>query len=114
MGRTSVTTLKLGFEPLGSTRGRRLLLRVVLYGGAIFIGLPVALSVVMTRTHSFDVSATPSVGYEAIELESDGLTLRAWIARGEPGKAAFVIAHGLGDNLESYLGPRCFGRRGSR
>lgn len=94
--------LSASLRPLGRTRTRRILLRVVLYGSAIFVGLPLAFSHVMTRTYPGEVSATPPPGYEAAQLKSDGLTLRAWIARGEPQKAAFVIVHGLGDSLESY------------
>jgi len=90
------------WKSLSRTRGRRILLRVALYGGAIFIGLPIAFSHVMTRTYSGEVSSRPSPGYEAIRLDSAGLALRAWIARGRPDKAAFVIIHGLGDSLESY------------
>lgn len=91
-------------KTFGRTRAQRIALRVVLYGGAIVIGLPWAFSHVMTRTHPFDVSSKPAVGYEAIELDSSGLRLRAWIARGDRDQAAFVIVHGLGDTLESYLG----------
>lgn len=88
----------------GRTRAQRFALRVLLYGSAIFVGLPFAFSYVMTRAHPTEVSSTPATGYEAIELESSGLRLRAWIARGNEDRAAFVIVHGLGDTLESYLG----------
>ena len=74
----------------------------MLYGGAFFIGLPLAFSHVMTRTYSGEVSSRPPPGYEAIRLDSGGLALRAWMAHGRPDKAAFVIVHGLGDSLESY------------
>jgi alpha-beta hydrolase superfamily lysophospholipase len=37
-----------------------------------------------------------------VQLVSDGLRLRAWLARGEPDKPAVIIVHGLGDTLESY------------
>ena len=90
-------------KPLGRTRAQRVLLRIVLYGGAIFVGLPLALSYVLTRTHPGGTSQYLPRGYKEVELVSDGLKLRAWLAEGQPDKAAFVVVHGLGDNLESYL-----------
>ncbi len=91
-----------GLEPLGRTRARRILLRLLLYGSATFIGLPFALSHVMTRTYPGGGAETPPLGYVAVELDSGELRLRAWLARGETDRAAFVIVHGLGDTLESY------------
>src|SRR5262245_43752172 len=54
-----------------------------------------------------------AAGYEEAWLSADGLRLRAWIRRGDAGRAAVVVAHGRGDTLESYLevGDR-LGRRG--
>ena len=89
-------------KPLGRTRGQRLLLRVVLYGGAVFVGLPFAFSYVMTRTDPGPVSEHLPRGYEEVPLVSEGLRLRAWLMPGHSDKAAFVVVHGLGDNLESY------------
>jgi pimeloyl-ACP methyl ester carboxylesterase len=86
----------------GRSRGTRLVLRIVLYGGAVFLGLPGAFSYVMTRTHAVPVSAQPAPGYTQVHLLSDGLELRAWLAQGEPDRSAVVIVHGLGDTLESY------------
>jgi hypothetical protein len=94
---------RLGLHPLGGSRRARILLRVLLYGGAIFIGLPAAFSCMMTRPYRAPVSEQPSPGYEEIQLQSEGLRLRAWLSRGEPDRPAVVIVHGLGDNLESYL-----------
>jgi hypothetical protein len=90
-------------KSLGRTRAQRIALRVVLYGGAIFIGLPLVFSHVMTRTYPAGFSETPASGFEVIELISGELELRAWIASGREDKAAFVIVHGLGDSLESYV-----------
>jgi pimeloyl-ACP methyl ester carboxylesterase len=87
---------------LGRTRTQRILLRLALYGGAIFIGLPFAFAYIMTRAYPGGVTASPPSGYEGVQLVSEGLKLRAWLARGEPDKAAFVVVHGLGDSLESY------------
>ena len=86
------------------TRRSRVLARVLLYGGLLFVGLPFAFSQVMIGTHRRTVSARPVEGYEQIQLVSDGLRLRAWLGRGRVDRPAFVVAHGLGDDLESYLG----------
>ncbi len=98
-----------------------MLARVLLYGGFLLVGLPLAFSHVLTRTFRTPVSPRPPAGYEPLQLVSDGLKLRAWLGRpltgsahtGDPGRErpAFVIAHGLGDSLESYLGHAEFLRR---
>ena len=96
-----------------SSRARRILFRVLFYGAAVLIGLPFAFSHVMTRTYPGRFSPVPAMGYEAVALDSGELELRAWITRGRPDKAACVIVHGLGDNLESYQGhARAFIERG--
>lgn len=79
------------------------MLRLLLYGGALFVLLPLAFSHVMTRTYRASATAGPAPGYLALSLVSDGLKLRAWLARGDPGRPAVVLVHGLGDSLESYL-----------
>lgn len=79
-----------------------MLLRLLLYGGALFVGIPLAFSHVMTRAHRQAVSPPPP-GFELVSLESQGLKLRAWLLRGDPSRSAFVIAHGLGDSLENYV-----------
>lgn len=88
---------------LGKTRGSRLLLRLGLYGGAFFVGVPLAFSHVMTKTYRLDSPGRPTRGYEELTLLSEGLKLRAWLSRGDPAKPAAVVIHGLGDSLESYL-----------
>ncbi|MGH9323613.1 MAG: alpha/beta hydrolase [Vicinamibacteria bacterium] len=75
---------------------------MLLYGGALFVALPIVLGHALTRTYHSGVSAEPPPGYESIGIESQGLRLRAWLARGVAGKPAVVIVHGLGDTLESY------------
>jgi pimeloyl-ACP methyl ester carboxylesterase len=87
---------------LGYTPRQRLLLRIVLYGGAFFVGLPVVFAFLMTRPHRAPVSARPPARYEEVRLVSDGLRLRAWLARGDRNRPAVIIVHGLGDTLESY------------
>ena len=89
-------------RPLGKSPRQRLFLRVALYGGALFVGLPLAFSFVMTRTYRVPVSTDPPVGYAEIQLVSEELKLRAWLSRGELDRPAFVVVHGLGDNLENY------------
>jgi uncharacterized protein len=97
----------------GRTFGVRILLRLLLYGGAFFVGLPLAFSYVMTRTYHSAASSRPPAGFEELTLTSDGLKLRAWLARGDPRQPAAVVIHGLGDSLESYLEhARLFRERG--
>jgi alpha-beta hydrolase superfamily lysophospholipase len=88
---------------IGKTRSARLLLRMALYGGGLFVGVPLAFSHVMTKTYRLESPSQPTQGYEQLTLVSEGLKLRAWQARGEPGKPAAIVIHGLGDSLESYL-----------
>ena len=88
---------------LGKTRRARVLLRVLLYGGGLFVGVPLAFSHVMTKTYRLEAPGKPSQGYEQLQLVSDGLKLRAWLVRGEPAKPSAIVIHGLGDSLESYL-----------
>ena len=98
---------------LGRTRAERIMLRLLLYGGAVFVGVPLAFSYVMTRTFPSSSPSPPPPGFEAVALSSDGLKLRAWLAKGDPAKPAAIVIHGLGDSLESYLGhARLFQERG--
>jgi uncharacterized protein len=84
-----------------STRRRRVLLRVVFYGAALFLALPIAFCSVMTSVPRQDIAA-PAAGYEEIRIESEGLKLRGWLARTDGPRPAVLIVHGFGDNLESY------------
>lgn len=95
-------SLRGAVRPLGTSKRSRLLLRLALYGGAFFIGLPAAFSYVMTRTHPGPIAAQPSPGYREIRLRSEELTLRGWLSQGALDRPAVVIVHGLGDSLESY------------
>jgi uncharacterized protein len=89
-------------KALGTTRRARMAWRVLLYGGAVFVGLPLAFAHVMTRAYRPDAVSQPTRPWQQVTLTSEGLRLRAWIARGAPGKPAAVVVHGLGDTLESY------------
>jgi pimeloyl-ACP methyl ester carboxylesterase len=98
--------------PLLATRRARWLGRLVLYGGFLLVGLPVAFSQVLVATVRQPVSAAPP-GFEQAVLASEGLRLRAWILRGSGDRAAVVVVHGLGDSLESYVeSARVLARRG--
>jgi alpha-beta hydrolase superfamily lysophospholipase len=67
----------------------------------------------MTKTYKSSSLGRPPRDYEELALVSDGLKLRAWLARGDAQKPAVVIVHGLGDSLESYLEhTRIFRERG--
>ena len=91
-------------KSLGKTRTARIGWRLLLYGGALFVGVPLAFSFVMTRTFRSAAPQRPPHDYEELVLLSDGLSLRAWLAKGDPRKPAAIVVHGLGDSLESYLG----------
>ena len=97
----------------GQTRTARIGLRLLLYGGGLFVGVPLAFSFVMTRTFRSAAPQHPPRNYEELVLLSDGLKLRAWLGKGDPEKPAVVVVHGLGDSLESYQGhARLFRERG--
>lgn len=88
-------------RPLFATRRARWLARLGLYGGFALIGLPVAFSQVLVGTvHQPTIPAAPP--WTETPLEADGLRLRSWLARGDSSQPAVVIAHGVGDSLESY------------
>jgi len=96
-----------------ASRRSRLWLRLLLYGGFVFLGLPIAFCSVITRTYPASAIADPPAGYERVTLVSDGLHLRAWLHDAGSDRAAVIIVHGLGDSLESYLGhARPFVQRG--
>jgi pimeloyl-ACP methyl ester carboxylesterase len=83
-------------------RWRRVAARVVLYGGAFFLGLPLAFSHVLTRTIR-QPTEDPPPGYEEVWQTVDGLRLRSWLAPGERALPAMLLVHGLGDGVESYV-----------
>jgi uncharacterized protein len=74
----------------------------VFYAAVILIAVPLAFSEVLLRGFPQRASSPPP-GYVAGEVRSDGLRLRTWTRAGSPERAAFVIVHGLGDSLESYV-----------
>jgi hypothetical protein len=84
-----------------SSRRARILLRVLFYGAALFVGVPLAFSQVMVRTHRQPTHPAPP-GFEEARVVSEGLKLRTWTMPGDPRRAAFVIVHGIGDSLESF------------
>ena len=87
---------------LNSTRLGRFLMRVALYGGALFVGLPLVFSHVMIRTHRRPTEPPPP-RWEETWITSEDLRLRAWLGPEKPGRPAVVVVHGLGDSLESYF-----------
>jgi pimeloyl-ACP methyl ester carboxylesterase len=89
-------------RPLFATRRQRILARVGLYGTALLVGLPLAASQVLVGTTRQPTHA-PRAPWEEIAVSSEGLRLRAWLARGDEARAAAVLVHGLGDSLESYV-----------
>lgn len=88
-------------RPLFATRRQKLLARVGLYATALLVGLPLAASQVLVGTIRQKALA-PWPPWEEIAVVSEGLRLRAWLARGDETRAAAVLVHGLGDSLESY------------
>lgn len=103
-----------------SGRRRRVLARVALYAGAFFVGLPVAFSLTLTRGARQPVLAPPAPFEElrfASLADAGGrrIHLRAWLLRpaDESPRATVVVAHGLGDSLENFVGlARRFAVRG--
>jgi hypothetical protein len=96
-------TAASGLRALGRVRFRRpWLARLLLYGGALFLGLPWAFSSVLLRTFRQPTSAPPR-GYEQLQLTVDGLKLRAWLDRSPGPRSPVVIVHGMGDSLESQI-----------
>jgi len=96
-----------------ASRRSRLLLRVLLYGGFFFAGIPLALAFVITNTHPARAHAAPPREYEELALVSEGLRLRAWLRVADSERPSVVVVHGLGDSLESYLDhARLFAERG--
>jgi alpha-beta hydrolase superfamily lysophospholipase len=92
------------YEPVRSlfaTRRRRLAARIVLYGGAIFVGLPLAASQILVGTIR-STAGQPRPPWTETSIASGDLRLRAWIADGEPGQPSAVVVHGLGDSLDAY------------
>ena len=88
--------------PLFSTPRGRLLARVALYGTALLVGLPLAASQMLVGTMR-PGTLEPWPPWEEIRVQSGGLRLRAWLAPGDPDRAAAVVVHGLGDSLDSYV-----------
>lgn len=88
--------------PLFATPRARILARIVLYGGALVVGLPLATSQVLLRTIRHPTS-DPWPPWQEIAVASEGLRLRGWLAKGAPERPAVVMAHGLGDSLESQV-----------
>jgi pimeloyl-ACP methyl ester carboxylesterase len=77
---------------------------LALYGTAVCVGLPVALSQVLLATVRQPVTAARPP-WQELRLRADGLRLRAWLAPGDPDRTAVVLVHGHGDSLESQTGP---------
>ena len=63
----------------------RLAARIVLYGGAIFVGLPLATSQILVGTIR-STAGEPRPPWTETSIASGDLRLRAWIAEGEPGR----------------------------
>jgi len=87
-------------SPFATPRNRRAA-RIALYAGALLVGLPIAASQLLVGTVRAP-TLRPWAPWEEISVVSTGLRLRAWLAPGEPDRAAAVVVHGLGDSLESY------------
>jgi pimeloyl-ACP methyl ester carboxylesterase len=100
-------------KSFGRTRTRRFALRLGLYGGGLFVGVPFAFSYVMTKANRLVPTAPVPREYRELLLASEGLRLRAWLSVGSSERPAVVVVHGLGDSLEGYLEhARVFSERG--
>ncbi|HLA76446.1 MAG TPA: alpha/beta fold hydrolase, partial [Vicinamibacteria bacterium] len=88
-------------QSLVATPARRLAVRLLFYGAVLLLALPVAFSQVMIG--AIRRSAAPvAAGFSEVQLRSQGIGLRAWVAPGDPRRPAVVLVHGVGDSLESY------------
>jgi len=87
--------------PFLTPRKRRLVLRILFYGGAVFILIPLALSQALVGGYRGPTNPPP-VGYREIHFVSEGLRLRGWLKETGGRRAAVIVGHGLGDSLESY------------
>ncbi len=87
---------------LFTTRRGRLVARVLLYGAALVVGLPMATSQMLVGTIPSS-TLEPWPPWEEIAIQSGDLRLRGWLAGGEEGRATAVVVHGLGDSLDSYV-----------
>jgi pimeloyl-ACP methyl ester carboxylesterase len=83
---------------LFATGRTRLLARIGLYGSALLVGLPVALSQQLVGTLRQPVSP-PHPPWQEIGLASDGLRLRAWLAASDPGRPAGALLHRRGHTV---------------
>lgn len=91
---------------------RRVLPRLLLYGSAVFLGLPLAFSSVLLRPVRQAAGPAPA-GFEPLPLRVDGLALRALVRPGGGSRAAVLVVHGLGDSLDSFVGKALhLGQRG--
>jgi pimeloyl-ACP methyl ester carboxylesterase len=88
-------------EQAGKAR-RRLAARVVFYAAVVGVAIPAAFSQQMVGTLR-QPSLPPPAGFEETRLTVDGLKLRALVLRGDPSRPAAVVAHGLGDSLDSFV-----------
>jgi hypothetical protein len=84
-----------------------MLARLLLYGGAVFVGLPLAASQALLGTIRQPTLA-PRPPWTEIAVRCEGLRLRAWLAPGDGTRATAVLVHGLGDSLESYADSGAF------
>jgi pimeloyl-ACP methyl ester carboxylesterase len=86
-----------------ATRRGRVLLRMVFYAGVVLAVLPWSFSSLLLETQRQPTDAAPRGVIETRVRSSDGVALRAWLLEGSGDRPPVVIAHGLGDSLESYL-----------
>jgi pimeloyl-ACP methyl ester carboxylesterase len=96
----------MGWRPMASLRPKtlrgRIVARALLYGFVLLAVLPWSFSSLLLETRRQPTDPPPS-GVLETRLGSGGLRLRAWILEGDGSRPAVVIAHGLGDSLESFL-----------
>lgn len=92
-----------GWWPQPKTPKGRLLARVVFYGAFLLAVLPWSFSSLLIDTQRQPVDPSPPGVRELRVRSSDGVELRAWLLDGNGSRPAVVVAHGLGDSLESFL-----------
>jgi pimeloyl-ACP methyl ester carboxylesterase len=78
--------------------------RVIFYLAVFLLLVPIAFAWVMTRAVRLHAPGPPPAGFALGQVvTSDGLRLRTWTLAGSASRPVVVIAHGVGDSLESFV-----------
>jgi uncharacterized protein len=84
--------------------------RLLAASGAVFMALLTATGCVLARPALRSAGEPPvTLGAVAVEFASkSGSVIHAWLMRGEPGRGAVLLLHGVGENRNAMLGRATF------